>query len=66
LSTEISGDIARNNITIPFEKKKNNKTKAKKKQEEVFDLAEEEGNDEMFCFREGEYVPGEGEKVIAS
>jgi phage replisome organizer, putative, N-terminal region len=67
LNTEISEDISKNNITIPFEKKKNNKSEAKKKQEEVVNLTEEEGEeDEMFCFKEGEYIPGEGEKIIAS
>ena len=67
LSRENSNNIYQNNITIPFEKKKNKKPPAKKKKEEVVSVTDEEvEDDEMFCFREGEYILGEGEKIIAS
>jgi predicted phage replisome organizer len=65
MSSEISNNISQHNITIPFEKKKNKKSKEKK--EEVINVTDEEVEDgEIFCFREGEYIPGEGEKIIAS
>ena len=69
LNREISNNISKNNVTIPFEEKKNKKSlaKKKKKKEDVINLTEEEDeDDEMFCFREGEYIPDEGEKIIAS
>ena len=68
LSRENSNNIYQNNITIPFEKKKNKKAGTKKKKEEVIDVTdEEEGkDDEIFCFKEGEYILGEGEQIIAS
>ena len=67
MSREVSNNISPNNITIPFEETKNKKTRAKKKKEEVINVTDEEGEeDDMFCFREGEYIPGEGEKIIAS
>lgn len=68
LRREISDKISQNNIPMLFETKKNKKAVTKKKKEEVISVTdEEEGEDnEMFCFREGEYIPGEGEKIIAS
>ena len=66
LSTEISGNISQNNITILLEEKKNKKSLAKKKEEELVNLTEESEEDEMFCFGEGEYIPGDGEKIVAS
>ena len=66
LSTEMSDDISQNNVTILLEEKKNKKSLAKKKEEEVANLTEESEEDEMFCFGEGEYIPEEGEKIIAS
>jgi predicted phage replisome organizer len=67
LGRELSDNTSKNNITIPFEEKKNKKSITKKKIEEVSKIADEGGEeDEMFCFREGEFIPGEGEEVIAS
>ena len=67
LNGKISSNISKNNTTISFEKKKNKKSIAKKKKEEVANLAEVEDEDEeMFCFREGELIPGEGETIVAS
>ena len=66
LSTEISGNISQNNITILLEEKKNKKSLAKKKEEELVNLTEESEEDEMFSFGEGEYIPGDGEKILAS
>ena len=65
---EISKNIPQNNIPIPFEPKKNKKAATKKKKEEVINVTdEEEGkDDEIFCIREGEFVLGEGEKIISS
>lgn len=61
-------DIPQNNIAIPFEAKKNKKTTTKKKKENVINVTDEEEpeDEEVICFREGEYVLGEGEKLIAS
>ena len=68
LSREIMDNISQNNIPIPIEKKKNKKAATKKKKEEVINVTDEEenGDDEIFCIREGEFVLGEGEKIIAS
>ena len=68
LSGEISNNTSPNCITtIPLERKKNKKSKGKKKKEEVANVTDEEGEEEeKFCFSEGEYIPGEGETVIAS
>ena len=65
-SREISDSISQNNIPIPF--KNNKKTATKKKKNEVINMTEEEesGDDQMFCIRDGEFILGEGEKVIAS
>jgi predicted phage replisome organizer len=68
LSGEISNNTTNNIITtIPLDNKKNKKSIGNKNKEEVNNLTEEEGEEEdMFCFREGEYIPGEGETVVAS
>ena len=66
-SREIRDNVSQNNVTIPFGEKKNKKSIAKKKKEEVANISDEEWEEaEMFCFREGEYVPGKDEKIIAS
>ena len=67
LGRKINNNKSQNNITIPFEEKKNKKSIIKKKIEAVANIADEAGEeDEMFCFREGEFIPGDGEKVIAA
>jgi phage replisome organizer, putative, N-terminal region len=68
LSGEISKNIVNNSITtIPLERKKHKKIMKNKNKEQVSNLTDEEEEDEeMFCFKEGEYIPGEGETVIAS
>ena len=68
MSGGISDNICQNSITtVPLEKKKNNKTKGKKKKDEVANVTDEDDEmEEMFCFKEGEYIPGEGETIIAS
>ena len=68
MNREISDNIPQNNIPIPFELKKNKRAAIKKKKEEVINVTDEEEReeDEMFCIREGEFVLGEGEKIIAS
>ena len=66
-SREISNGISQSNTTMPFEEKKNKKSQAKKKKERVVNIRDEEGeDDEMFCFSEGEFIPGEGDKIIAA
>jgi hypothetical protein len=66
MSKEIFKNIPENNIPTPFEAKKNKK--AAKKKEEVINVTdeEEEKDDEIICFREGKFIPSEGEKIIAS
>jgi predicted phage replisome organizer len=68
LSREISNNTTNNSITSkPLERKKNKKSMENKNMEEANNLTDEEGEEEeMFCFREGQYIPGEGETVIAS
>lgn len=68
MSTKISDNISQNNIPISFEKKKSKKAVTKKKKEDVINVTdEEEGEDEeMFSIRDGEFVLGEGERIIAS
>ena len=65
LRGKISSNISQNNTTIPFEEKKNKKSIAKKKKEEVVNLTDDE-DEEIFCFREGEFIPGKGETIVAS
>ena len=67
LSRENSINRSQNNVTIPFGGKKNKKSIAKKKKEEVANISDEEWEEaEMFCFREGEYIPSKDETIIAS
>lgn len=65
MSTKISDNIPQNNIPISFEK--NKKTLTKKKKEEVINVIdEEEEYEELLTIRDGEFVLGEGERIIAS
>ncbi|WP_160687331.1 phage replisome organizer N-terminal domain-containing protein [Clostridium sp. C2-6-12] len=66
LNGEINENILQNSIPICFEKKKNKRTATKK--EYVIEMTDEEemGEEESVSFKEGEYVLGEDEKLIAS
>jgi hypothetical protein len=67
LSRENSINRSQNNVTIPFGEKKNKKSITKKKKEEVANISDEEVEEaEIFCFREGEYIPSKDETIIAS
>lgn len=64
---EISDNISQNNIPIPLETRKNKKAATKKKKEGMINVTDEEGKEEkLFSIRDGEFVLGEGERIIAS
>jgi len=60
-------NISQNNIPIYLEAKKNKKASTTKKKEEVVNMTDKEDNedDEMFRFSEGEFTLGEGEQIMA-
>ncbi len=68
ISREISDNIFQNNIPISLEAKKNKKAATTKKKEEVVNMTDKENDedDEMFRFSEGELTLGEGEQIITS
>ena len=68
ISKEINDNIYQNNIPISLEAKKNKKAATTKKKEEVVNMTDKEDNedDEMFRFSEGELTLGEGEQIMAS
>lgn len=68
MSKDIIKNIHHDNIPIPFEINKNKKAAKRKKKEETINVADEEevGNKEMFSIREGEFVLGEGEKIVSA
>lgn len=68
MNGEISDNINENSITIPFQTKKNKKVTTKKKKEYVINVSDEEDreDEEPVSFKEGEYVLGEGERLISA
>jgi phage replisome organizer, putative, N-terminal region len=68
INGEISDNINQNSITIPFQTKKNKKVTTKKKKEYVINVSDEEDreDEESVSFKEGEYVLGEGERLISA
>jgi len=65
---EISCNISQNNIPIYLEDKKNKKVATTKRKEKVVNITDKEDDedDEMFRFSEGEFTLREGEQAIAS
>jgi phage replisome organizer, putative, N-terminal region len=65
---EMSDNIPRNNIPIPLESKINKKLATKKKKEDVINVTDEEEEEEekLFSIRDGDFVLGQGERIIAS
>lgn len=67
MNGKINDNISQNSSPIPFEAKKNKKVAAKKKKKEVISVTDEEyKTNEIACFGEGEFIPGEGDEIISS
>jgi predicted phage replisome organizer len=68
LSRGISHNISHDNIPISFEINKKKKAAKRKKKEEAINVTDEEDgeNKEMFSIKEGEFVLGEGEKIVSA
>ena len=66
MSSETIDNSFQDNIPIPLESKKNRKANRKKKKDELFDIADEEGiEDNVICWvTDGERPLGEGERVV--
>ena len=68
MSSETINNSFQDNIPIPLESKKNRKANRKKKKDELFDIADEEGIEDnvLGWFTDGndERPLGEGERVV--